>query len=618
MPRFSRALLATIACLLCSAPVAEAATNPARAAAFYNSVGVDTHLTFSNTAYGAWPRLVAALDELGVKHLSDGVYGNPNPSWGWFNNYFQNAVQLAASHGMRFAFTMGQPGYRGGSIPQLVSVLSGPLRNAVEAVVEPNEFDQFSGLRHWASPLARYDAKVYKAVKANRSLAPLPVVGPSLVGDGAPKQLGDQQRWLDIGNIHPYTGGLAPSPSYTAAQLRRISRVSGHKPVWATELGYYTALKAPHGTLQPVSEATAAVYLLREFLEDFKSGIARTYAYELIDDTPDPSGSAYQQHFGLLRSNYTRKPAFTALKNLLALVGQQSPATLTPLRLEIQSGSRDLRQLVLQQADHSYLVILWRTASIWDTGKRRPRHISSRPVTLKVPRAQSAARADPITTGSLLPLELAGGRTHLNLGADPVVIQIRTGSTGAPASGPRVTPKAPATGTATQAPSLSAVSQPTVLSAAMQPPAKAPFGTLALVAGNGSVGVLAAAHFHAADPRVTARAPRGQGGSSATAGCRDPSSRMTRTTQPTLRWLSVLLRTVTCTPHKAVAAVQLYSVTRQPGRHGVRHSRSTVAIVGRRRLTDSNAPSAARWIVSSARREARRRHDLLVGFLILR
>lgn len=93
---------------------------------------------------------------------------------------------------------------------------------------------------------------------------------------------------------------------------------------------------------------------------------------------------------------------------------------------------------------------------------------------------------------------------------------------------------------------------------------------------------------------------------------------MTRTTQPTLRWLSVLLRTVTCTPHKAVAVVQLYSVTRQHGRHGTRHSHSTVAIVGRRRLTDRNAPSAARWIVSSARREARRRHDLLVGFLILR
>jgi hypothetical protein len=97
-------------------------------------------------------------------------------------------------------------------------------------------------------PLALYDRQLYAAVKASPSLGSLPVVGPSLAGDRAPAQLGDQHAWLDLGNIHPYTGGLAPTPSYTAAQLRRIGTVSGDKPVWATELGYYTALNAPSGS----------------------------------------------------------------------------------------------------------------------------------------------------------------------------------------------------------------------------------------------------------------------------------------------------------------------------------------------------------------------------------
>ena len=140
MRPFRFALLASTVCLLCCVPVAGAEVSVSTAGAFRNSVGVDTHLTFANTAYGDWPRLVAALNDLGVTHVSDSVYGNPAPSWGWVNGYFQNAVELAAGHGIRFAFQMGKPGYQGGTIDQLVSVLSGPLRNAVEAVEAPNGF----------------------------------------------------------------------------------------------------------------------------------------------------------------------------------------------------------------------------------------------------------------------------------------------------------------------------------------------------------------------------------------------------------------------------------------------------------------------------------------------
>jgi hypothetical protein len=403
---------------------------PLGAGAFHDSVGVNTHAFDQDTAYAAWPRLVAALDELGVKHLRDGAVANPAPQWSAINEHFYSAVELAASHGMRFDLGMGEPGFQGGTVEQLIGVVGGPLRNAVDALEEPNEFDHFSGLSDWALPLALYDRALYAAVKASPALASLPVVGPSLAGDSAPAQLGDQRQWLDIGNIHPYTGGLAPTPAYTASQLRRISTVSGNKPVWATELGYYTALNTPHGSLQPVSEATAAVYLLREFLENFKSGIARTYAYELIDLKPDPSASDIQQHFGLLRNDYTPKPAFTALKNLLALVGQQSPATLTPLKLGVRTGPSDLRQLVLQQADHTYLAILWRTASVWDTTKRQPLQVPASPLTLELPDATSATSADPITTSNPTPLTLTGGQTNLNLGADPIIIQIKTGSTG--------------------------------------------------------------------------------------------------------------------------------------------------------------------------------------------
>ena len=394
------------------------------ASGFYDSVGVDTHLTFANTTYGDWPRLVGLLGRLGVLHLADGAYGNPAPSWAGFNQLFESRVQLAVAHGMRFAFEMGKPGYQGGSIAELVSVMSGPLRDAIEAVEDPNEFDS-SGVSDWAPALAAYDRQLYAAVKASPQLRSLPVIGPSLVGDGAPGVLGDQQSSLDFGAIHPYTGGLAPSPTYTESQLARIGVVSGAKPVWATELGYSNALAAPAGQ-QPVSEYAGAVYLLREFLGNYQAGIARTYAYELIDDAADPTDANIQDHYGLLRADYTPKPAFTALENLLALVGDQPPGPLAGLAVSPTQGPGDLHQLVLQQSPGSYVVVLWRLASVWNVTARTAIDVGATPVTLNVPAAVTAGRADPLSGQQLTPLPLDHGQLHTTIAADPIIIHITT------------------------------------------------------------------------------------------------------------------------------------------------------------------------------------------------
>jgi hypothetical protein len=420
------ASLLCVVCLLVGSAAAHADVPVRSAGGFVDSVGVDTHLTFANTSYGDWSRLVGLLGVLGVRHLADGAYGNPAASWAGFNQLFDSRVQLAAAAGLRFTFAMGKPGYQGGSIAQLVSVMSGPLRSAIEAVADPNEFDTSSGLTDWRDPLVSYDRQLYAAVKASPALRSVPVIGPSLVGDGAPGALGDQQASLDAGAIHPYTGAKSPTVAYTQAQLARIRRVSGDKPVWATEAGFSTALNAPAGQ-QPVSEYTDAVYLLRELLGNFAAQIKRTFAYELIDDLPDPSGANLQDHFGLLRADYTPKPAFTALANLLALVGRQSPAQLSPLALSVSQAPSDLQKLVLQQGPDSYVIALWRQASVWNPSTRRPITVPAEPVTLTLPDGAQAATADPITTRTLTPQTITGHRLQIQLGPNPLIIHITTG-----------------------------------------------------------------------------------------------------------------------------------------------------------------------------------------------
>ncbi len=418
-------LLSASACLLATAPAAAAeVAAPKSAQAFRDSVGVSTHIVYYDTAYADWQRVVARLQELGVGHLRDGVYGNPSPQWRDWNERYYRAVEFAAARGMRFAFGMGQPGSEAGTLDQLISVVAGRLRPAAEALEAPNEFDHFVGGPRWPQLLATYGRALYRRAKAHPSLRVLPVLGPSLAHGEGLRRLGDQRAWIDRANIHPYTGGLSPAPRHLRGALAAVGAVSRGRPVWATEAGFHNALRATTGH-PPVSEAAGAVYLVRTFLEHFSSGIERTYAYELLDEKPDPRRRDPEQHFGLLRNDFSPKPAFTALKNLLALVGRdERTLRLRPLRLTLRGAGGDIRRLVLQKGDGTYLVALWRLASVWDRERRRARRVTPRRVTVALPGAAALAVADPVVSPTTRPVELRRSRARIRLAGRPLVLHV--------------------------------------------------------------------------------------------------------------------------------------------------------------------------------------------------
>lgn len=418
-------LLVALACQPAAAAAARAdVVAPRSALAFRDSVGVVTHAGYYDTAYGDWSRVVEKLDELGVRHLRDGIYGNPAPPWRAWNERYFRAVELAAARGGRFAFLMGRPGYEGGTLDQLIRVVAGRLRHAAEALEAPNEFDKFVGGPRWPSVLAAYGRTLYRKANAHPSLRSLTVVGPSVAAADGPMLVGDQSAWLDVGNVHPYTGGLSPAPGHIRSELARASVTAGHKPVWATEAGFHNALHANTGQ-PPVSEAAGAIYLLRTFLEHFRSGIARTYAYELIDETPEPGQRDPEQHFGLLRHDFSPKPAFTALKNLLTLVGRRGqPSRLRPLRLTVARAGEDVRRLVLQKADGSYLVVLWRLASVWDRERRQARRVAPRSLAVHVPETAQVAAADPVASDALRALRLRRGSVRIELAGRPIILHV--------------------------------------------------------------------------------------------------------------------------------------------------------------------------------------------------
>ena len=148
----------------------------------------------------------------------------------------------------------------------------------------------------------------------------------------------------------------------------------------------------------PVSEQAGAVYLLRTFLEHFRAGIRRTYAYELLDEKPEPARPRPPSSTSACCATTSRrKPAFTALRNLLTLVGPRPAraARLRPLRLGLPGRASGVRRLVLQRADGTYLVALWRLDSVWDRTARRDVRVRGALVTVAAARRRRRPRQPP-------------------------------------------------------------------------------------------------------------------------------------------------------------------------------------------------------------------------------
>src|SRR3954453_2763864 len=70
----------------------------APSASFVDSVGVNIHPIFLDTAYKDGDHTVTALKALGLRHGRHGIPASPAPTYAWINQYNRDfAVKLAAA-----------------------------------------------------------------------------------------------------------------------------------------------------------------------------------------------------------------------------------------------------------------------------------------------------------------------------------------------------------------------------------------------------------------------------------------------------------------------------------------------------------------------------------------
>ncbi|CAA9505042.1 MAG: hypothetical protein AVDCRST_MAG53-2298 [uncultured Solirubrobacteraceae bacterium] len=347
-------------------------TQEARSAgAFTDSVGVNTHLGYDDQPYGtAWPMVRDRLVELGVKHVRDASYRD-GTRLGDVVPHMQELGRL----GIRGNLLAGDPGmrYGAGTIDQHLAWVKKNVLSFTESLEGPNEYDNPTNDPNWQQTLRSYQCEWARQIRTDPSLSAKTVIGPSPGGVGF-STLGDLTSCLDAGNLHPYPGAWSPDRSNVgdlSVQLAGAQKVSGSKPVWITESGYHNAVACVCGHA-PVSETASGVYMPRMFMENFRRGVPRTYAYELIDGRPDPLRTDPQANFGLLRHDGTAKPAFTALRNVMGILGDSGTAS-GSLSYSLKCTadcSAPLRHVLMRKSTGEYYLAVWPESSVWNAQTR--------------------------------------------------------------------------------------------------------------------------------------------------------------------------------------------------------------------------------------------------------
>ena len=388
------------------------------AESFVESIGVNVHLGYDDSAYNHFARIRAALDRLGVRHIRDMVApGRPE---------VYERLRVLAAEGIKLDAIAGSPlgRYGSGTAGQEAAVIARRLGPGVVASIEgPNEFDDQS-IPHWAPILRRYQRQLWDAVRSHPSLDSVPVLAPSLVTDEH-GLLGNVDDWSDEGNVHTYPAGQEPdAEGFVGDQLAFAAANTGSRPVQATETGYTNALRGTVGQL-PTSERAAGIYMPRLFLDDFRRGVTRTYAYELIDPFRDPSLRHDWLHFGLLRHDFAPKPAFSATRNLIALLEDPGGEFGTDsLSYSVDGGSPSLRQLLLEKRDGSFWLALWDTSSVWNPERREAVAAKESTVTLRFEESPGSVAVYRPNSG-LRPLSAYFRPASLGVGVGPRVTLVQ-------------------------------------------------------------------------------------------------------------------------------------------------------------------------------------------------
>lgn len=410
-------LVSTMGAPITLIPAAYAETAKS-ADAFVDSIGVNVHLTYVNTAYANYDSIIKPrLQELGVRHIRDGAAQGDEALLAKLRDLGNAGIRLTL-------ISNKKP-------PLEVVAVAKSLQGSIVAVEGPSEPDlpqyafSYNGQGFPNGTLA-YQRDLYAAMNNDPATASIPVLLPSMGwGENAPK-LGYVADG-DFGNLHPYPyqGGMLSEvlDSYFIPHARTIA--GNDKPLQTTETGYFTLPGVENGGMHGISEQAAVKYIPRLLLESFNRDIKRTFLFELInlsDGSSDPD-----HNFGLLKANGTPKPAYTAIKNLITLL-REPGANFSPGNLDytLSGDTTNVHHTLLQKSNGVFYLVLWQEVRSWDNQNKTDIAVGNREVTLNLNTVISSATVyQPLTSTDAISQSTNPSKLTIGVPDHPLVVELK-------------------------------------------------------------------------------------------------------------------------------------------------------------------------------------------------
>jgi len=376
---------------------------------FVDTLGVTTHFGYPDSSYATLRDTIAlpALSELGVRHIRESA----TP---------QTPLSLTQS-GLGLLLVC-----RGSALLETVEVAKA-FGATLEAIEGPSDTDYrpetFSyGGQAFPEGTRAYQNDLFAAFSGEPALAHIPIVLPTVYAAANAEVLGALESGTHC-NVHSREP-LGATPGEDADRLIEESRRScgDVRPMMATSVSY-SSLETQAGA---VSELTAAKYLMRSALAYFSRGVERFYVYELMNEQPDPAGALPDLHRGLLRADGTRKPAFTALANLIAQLSDPgAPFQATPLTYGLEGQVAGLQQLLLQKRDGTFHLLLWQEVASWDPASQQALYVPEVNVELRLGKLVSMVEVfRPLESASAVSSFASVDRVSVTVPDHPIVVRV--------------------------------------------------------------------------------------------------------------------------------------------------------------------------------------------------
>jgi len=397
-----------------------------RAHEFLSTLGVNTHLEYTDGAYANTQEVVADLSYLGIHLIRDGI---PNPGGGTPYRNYLSALDTVTAAGNRIAFIAG-PGLSIAISLLQVGNIATAHPGSVVAIEGSNEINNFAVSYHGISDEAAaraFQRDLYASVKTDATLAGVPIY---YFTGGKPFDLAANPGLADYANAHPYPyRGQQPARRLAQEFASNFTMVGRYAKV-ITETGYYDEPRNPYGS--GVDNITAAKLTLNLLLDAASQGVSRTFLYQLRSAYPDPGDTNTDVEYGLFRKDNSPKPMAVAIHNLTTILADPGSDAATfarrPFTYTLHGLPANASELLLSKSNGRHALIVWAEPDIWSEQEHATITTASHTVTLRFAASiPSVALFDPMSGISAIDSWTNVDSIQFILSDHPMIVDVSPG-----------------------------------------------------------------------------------------------------------------------------------------------------------------------------------------------